>query len=446
MVVNVKKTMMAAAGGGGYWYARFGDNSNRYDGQQIYIDSNDDIFVGWRRQTSPDRMGVLKTDVNATLYWSRELEWDQYGDGDVMALDEDSSGYLILGGTARNGNFYVYAELNKSNGTVNSHQGFQVGTNNFRQKPQSGPVIDNNDDAWFVCTGEDDGNGRAGTAVWDHSTSTFDYNKEFTGMNTSTSYTYPNYITRTPNRQRIFFACYDPGGNGQTYLAEGNTSFGASHDWAYGITNSGTTPQRFHADAGYIYPACLHFTFSPEFYGFEISKIDIDSPSSRSWAKLMQASTLTGSYPRGLTTDSSGNVYVATRSQDATTAYIHKWNSSGTRQTPSLTITCDGTNINFWFATQLAVDSSDNLYLLGYNSAATNADKDVVLFKIPTDFSISGTYGDFTFGTNTNDYTETTSSLTYSDDSAGLATGSVTTRTLDKVEAAAGLDVSVVSI
>ena len=447
MVVNVKKTMMAAAGGGGYWYARIGDASNRYIGQAIYIDSNDDIYLSGRRNIGVDRQVAVRLDTNGTMIWDREYEWDTFGDGDTKALDDDSSGNLILGGQARNGQFYVYAELSKTDGTVSSHQGFTTGGTNFRQKPNNGPVIDNNDDAWFVCTGEDDGNGRVGLTVWDHSTSTIDYDKELTGMSATSSYSGVQLIKRTPNRQRVFIAVSDPsGGNGSAYVGECDTAFGSSLDWAYGVTTNGSGPEKLHVDADYLYLGIRGFFFSAPGFGFEISKIDMDNPSSREWARYMTSDddNLQEAYPKGIATDSSGNVYVGARNGAGTKFYIHKWNSSGVYQ-DAFYIECDGTNITFVIMNEIAIDSNDDLYVYGYNGGTATADRDLLLVKVPSDFSLSGTYGDLTFGTGTSVWTEGASTLTWASDSTGTATGDSNLRTLDKVEADAGLSCNVTS-
>lgn len=451
MVVNVKKTMMAAAGGGGYWWSLIGDGTDRYSAQQIYVDSNDDIFVAGRIGDSPSNQVFAKLDTNGGLSWSREITWDTSSFGDCKGIDDTSTGYLAVGGGYNNNNKVAYAEINKTDGTINSQQGFTQGSSSQpRGYPGIGPVIDDNDDAWFVFYGIDTSeeiDRAVGCCAWDHSTSTWDMIERFSGVPLDGSPPEPNYITRTPNRQRQFVACYHPGGNGSAFIAELPETSGTALDWAYRVENSGAVAYGIHADASYVYPVIRGLFISGVDYGIEVSKVDMDSPSSRTWARYLTSvsGSLAEAFPRGVTTDSSGNVYVGARRADALAMYIHKWNSSGVYQ-DAFYIECDGTNITSTSIIDITIDSNDDLYVWGSVGATAVGDRKLLLVKVPSDFSVSGTYGDMTFGTDTTEWTDGASTLTWGADGTGLDNGSINTHSNSVTNVAGGLSSTVTSV
>jgi hypothetical protein len=155
--------------------------------------------------------------------------------------------------------------------------------------------------------------------------------------------------------------------------------------------------------------------------------IKLDSSGSIAWQK-----TLTGDFFfRHAAEDSSGNVYVAAAT--STDAAIVKYNSSGTVQWIR---TLAKSSTDYSYGDRVAV-SGNAVYLAG-SYVPTGTEENVFLAKLPTDGSLTGTYGTWTYAsttgtTGTPSYSTTTPGLTSSTtsltDAAGSSTSSTSTLT-----------------
>ena len=104
--------------------------------------------------------------------------------------------------------------------------------------------------------------------------------------------------------------------------------------------------------------------------------------------------------------DSQENVYVGGRSQVSNNYFpiFAKYNSSGTLQWQRY-FDCSASGNDY--GTSVEIDSNDNLHISVYKASATSGS---VVAKLPSDGSLTGTYGSFTYGVLT--YTDSTPSVT----------------------------------
>jgi hypothetical protein len=118
---------------------------------------------------------------------------------------------------------------------------------------------------------------------------------------------------------------------------------------------------------------------------------------------------------RGITTDSSDNIYVTGYWDNGPDydIFITKYNSSGAIQWQRTLAGGNGTD----YAYGITTDSSDNIYVTGYWD--NGPDYDTFITKLPNDGSGTGTYGNFTYAEGS--LTDSAGSLT---DSAGSLTDS----------------------
>jgi len=143
---------------------------------------------------------------------------------------------------------------------------------------------------------------------------------------------------------------------------------------------------------------------------------------------------------RGIAVDSLDNVYVTATTDEAGAGSddfgIVKYNSSGTIQWQRV---LGGTGAEAGWA--VAIDSSDNLYVVGQTSSTGAGGVDSLLAKLPSDGSLTGTY--VLDGVNivyaASSLTAATSTFTSSTSSLTAATSTLTSATSTLTDAGASL-------
>ena len=156
---------------------------------------------------------------------------------------------------------------------------------------------------------------------------------------------------------------------------------------------------------------------------------------------------------KGVATDSSGNIYsVGLMNQlgnNYPTATIFKHNSSGTLQFVRTLINSNAAYSGVYTyitAENIEIDSDDNLYITGLTNKSTqdtsSPSDEVVVAKLPSDGSLTGTYGSFTYA-DASSYAHSNNINTLGVASYSLidnsATYSPSTGTLSRTEGATSL-------
>jgi hypothetical protein len=118
----------------------------------------------------------------------------------------------------------------------------------------------------------------------------------------------------------------------------------------------------------------------------------------------------------GIAVDSTGSAYVT--GQSSSNLFIVKYDTSGTIQWQR-SLSSSGDEAGY----AIAVDSVGAMYVTGYTTVSDPSSQyDVLIVKLPTDGSLTGTYGSFTYAVTT--LTSATSTL--SDGSASLTAATAT--------------------
>jgi len=120
--------------------------------------------------------------------------------------------------------------------------------------------------------------------------------------------------------------------------------------------------------------------------------VKYDSAGNFVWQRTLTSSGSITDSGRGIAIDSSNNVYIIGYSQDvatppyAATLFLAKYNSSGVIQWQR-TITTSGFGV---YGDSIKVDSLNNMYICGSTNAGSNSN--AFLARLPSDGSLTGTY------------------------------------------------------
>lgn len=164
----------------------------------------------------------------------------------------------------------------------------------------------------------------------------------------------------------------------------------------YSSTNrSMYTPYMSRDNSGNIYRGCGSSIYLHSYHSSACIYKE-DSSGTIIWASVIGGST-GSTYIRTIHTDSQGNTYAAfdTNNIDANTAWctlIAKWNSSGVLQWQRKF------NAGLRAApSDITLDSNNDIILSGWYSHASGQQQRIFVAKLPSDGSLTGTYGSWTY-------------------------------------------------
>ena len=399
-----KTLQIAAAGNAGadaYWIATLGGTGTDYEVKAITVKSNGDVY-GVLSTNSEGAGGydgvVVKYNSSGVLQWQRRIGGSSNEFFQGMAID-DSGNIYAAGSTAS----------------------YESGTSAYIVKYNS-----------------------SGAVQWQralYSTSTIDLRKVAVDSSSSNIYAVGFTSALTSGGNDVFICKYsvsgvlqwqrrlggtsnDDGsdialdGSGNVYIQYQHSSGQGGYDLGIAKYNSSGVIQwqRSLGGTGNESGAGLAIDSSDNIYipamtasegqgGYDAGVAKYNSSGAIQWQRIIGG---TGSdNVSNLATDSSGNVYVlgtttsaGAGSQDT---LIVKYNSSGVVQWQR----SFGTT-SYEYAGGIAVDSSDNLYFGGRSNVTGNYDSFIV--KVPSDGSLTGTYGNFVYASTS--LTTATSTLT----------------------------------
>ena len=360
------------SGGVIQWQRTLG-GSNNDEAFGVAVDSSGNVYVCGRDSSSSGTYTwntLVKYNSSGSLQWQKRLgnSWVDYG----YALAIDSSGNVYSVGRQTNtttGRFEAWVQKYDSDGNLDWQRKIagSSGVSGFW-----GVAFDSNDNL-YAC-GSTNSSGAGGSD--------------------------------------IFLVKYNSSGGIQWQRTLGGSGTDTGADVAVDSSDNVYI-------TGYTRSSLPSGTGSAAFF---VAKYDTDGNDD--WKRIIGSSAFDQSH--GVSTDSSGNVYITGEIYDGSTSWtagIVKYDSSGTLQwqrglSNGTTHATKGKKIKVM---------GDSFYISGSddkNPSGTNYEPNALLAKFPTDGSLTGTYGSFTYAASS--HTNGNGSLTSSNSSLNESASSAT--------------------
>jgi len=398
-----------------HWIALIGGSSSD-EGRDIDIDSNGNVFVVGK--TSSDGEGsddafIVKLDDKGAIQWQRTLGGSASDRFEGCVIHSDDI-------------YAVGATYSEGSGSTSLSANLTVKYNNSGTLQWQKVTGDNRGNDYSISVDIDSSNilRTAGTIVGGDNTP----NIGVLDFDTSGGSTRKTSETVGSNKTDYGSGCATYGGNayvcgsydGGTPAFEawlGKYNVNGTKQWQRYLSTTLSEQPANHGVAtdssGNVYMA-LQFT-DGVYPDLAICKYN--SSGSIQWQrKITQYSQI---YATAVTTDSSDNVYVLSYANGVGAGsydwFIAKWNSSGTIQWQRALGT---TAADYAFGIRIY---GDNMYICGRTSGAGAGSDDIMIAKLPTDGSLTGTYGSFVYQATS--LTEAAGSLT--EGAASLSTSGV---------------------
>jgi|TARA_R100000479_G_scaffold80538_1_gene39116 hypothetical protein len=395
-------------GGSEYWIATLGGSSEER-GQDIAIDSNENIFVVGRTSSAGpgDKSAyIAKFDNLGSLEWQRTLggtSEDQFY-GVVIGSSDDVyvCGLSVSQGPGSNDTLMVKynnsgtLQWQKVNGTTLSDYLYSIAIDSSDNVYATG-VLANASNLSAIAIYKRNSSGTLQIARnYDHGGScqgagivVYGSDQYISGRFDNGSPSFDHVILKVNQYQNIVW---------QRSLGSNLADLPARHGLA--VDSSGN-----------VYAAVQ---FIDGFYD-DIEVVKYNSSGTIQWQRrITQYSPLT---PAAITVDDDDNVYVVGQFSGGAGSrdiFIAKWNSSGTLQFQRA---LGGTGADYGEGIKVV---GDNMYITAYTASDGEGSDDIFIAKLPNDGSKTGTYGSFTYQTTS--LTESAGSLSGS--TPGLAISS----------------------
>jgi uncharacterized delta-60 repeat protein len=372
---------LSSAAGASYWIATLG-GANTDTGNGIAVDSSGNIHVVGTTDsagTGSSDILVTKYDTLGAISWQRVLGAATADEGYGIALDS-SGGVYITG----------IQNANSGSSDITIAKYTALGAYSWQRR--------------LAGVNSDEGRGITVTAAGDvfvvgpeNSTTNIFIAK----YNTSGTFAWAKSLNNTGGLDIGYGVSVDSSGNAYLVGQSINAALIAKYDtsgavsWQSTLSGSGSNDFRAIAvdSSG---NACVTGARS----GGNLLIARWLAAGTLDWQ-----GTVSGVTGTGAAIDASGNCYVSGTTTSSAEAFVAKYNISGALQWQRV---LNGSSSDFGYG--VSVDNAGSVYVTGqtYSSGAGGAD--VLIFKVPDDGSLTGTYGAFTYSVST--LTATTSSLT----------------------------------
>ena len=389
-----KKYLMAAAGAAGgevsdYWINVRGGTSADYS-QGIAVDSSDNIIIGGFYAS--DGAGgydflVTKYNSSGSLLWERLLGGSSNDIGRAIAVDS-SDNIIITGQTLSDGagSYDLLTAKFNSSGTLQWDRtlGGSGNDNSYAV------AVDSSDNIIVGGYGTSDGAGADDIMIAKYNSSgTLQWDRTLGG--TSDDRCFGITVDSSDNIIVTGFTLSDGAGGNDIIIAKYNSSGTLQWDRTLGGTGNefGWGVAVDSSDNIVI----TGFTESDGAGNRDFLIAKYNSSGTIQWQRTLGGTSIDVGYD--VTVDSSDNIVVCgyTQSDGAggSDILIAKYNSSGTLQWDR-TLGATATDIGYG----VAVDSLDNIVITAVTAEGAGGD-DVLVAKLPSDGSLEGTYGAFTY-------------------------------------------------
>jgi uncharacterized delta-60 repeat protein len=399
-----------------YWIATLGNPPGSAFGRNVALDSSGNVFAcGYGYDgTGDERFVLAKYSSAGSIKWQRTLnnpviDTDQ---GYAVAVDSSNNIYVTGYTGVSGGNVYdVIVAKYDTNGTVLWQKQLAAGTGSY--DAGTGIAVDPSGNVYISGnTGASNTNmlavkyNSAGTVLWQRTLSSGTEDIGLAMAVDSSGNAYLCGASDTSGSYDFQIAKYDTSGTIQWQ----RRLFGAgsSQDIARGIATD---------SSGNVY-ICGSGNAAGT---YDIYVAKYDTSGTIQWQKrLGSASDDNGT---GVAVDSSGNVYICGDNGSVPGILVAKYNSSGVLQWQR---TLSSTSVQT-FSGGIKVDTSGNFYVTGTTYYSTA----FITFKLPTDGTLTGTYGPFIYAVSTMTdatptFTSATSSLTSATSSLSESTPTLT--------------------
>jgi uncharacterized delta-60 repeat protein len=416
----------AASGGGiSYWLATLGGTSSDF-GRSVAVDSSGNVYAFGDAGT--DSL-LAKYDPAGTTQWQQALG---SADSNSVAIDSSDNIYTV-GWTSSAGEGsrdFLVARYNSS-GTIQWQRvlggtGFDLG---------SAVAVDSSGNVYAFGYTTSQGAGGSDFLIAKYNSSgTIQWQRTLGGSNSESGY---GVAVDSSDNVYVFGETQSAGAGGLDFLLAKYNSSGTIQ-WQRILGGSGREDGHAVAIDSSDNVYVLGYTGSTGAGASNCLLAKYNSSGTIQWQRVLGGSGNDKGF--AVAFDSSDNVYLS-GSTDSTGAgdddfLLAKYNSSGTIQWQR---TLGGLGRDEVYA--VAVDSSDNLYVLGYTGSTGAGGTDFLIAKLPNDGSLTGTYSldgvDVIYAASS--LTAATSTLTAATSSLTSASSSLTSAISTLTAASASL-------
>ena len=408
-----------------YWIITLGGSSSD-SGNGVTHDSSGNVYVtGTTTSDGPGGNDLLvgKYDKDGVIQWQRAL-------GGSTAYRDDDTGRMIT--VDSSGNIYVVGITNSTAGydsmmiaKYNSSGSIQwqrtFGTSSTQERGR-GISVDSSGNV-FVCGTTSKGMTSEGAIVAKYDSSgTLQWQRTL-----DDTYTQTAYDVDIDSSDNIYIGGVTAIGGYTYYLvAKYNNSGAIQWQRTLGSASSSDNGRSVTVDSSdNVYVVGQTTSGGIGVYDSVVAKYN--SSGTLQWQRAIGTSGQQINIV-GMTSDSSDNIYIA--GSNSSSYFFAKYNSSGTLQWQrSLGGSASDTG------SSISADDKGNIYVMGSSSSSGAGGSDMMFAKIPSDGSMTGTYGSFTYAatshsSGTPSLTSATSSHT---DAAGTCTSSTSSFTDEAV-------------
>lgn len=398
---GIMLSFLAAGGGSAYWLATLGDRAGTTDeGYGIAIDSLGNTYVAGTAASQGaggDDGLVAKYNAAGLIQWQRVLGG---AGGDALKnVAVDSSGNVYVSGfTPISGTAGILVAKYDTNGTIQ----WQRTLESTNTEDSRAIAVDSFGNVYIAGFTASQGAGSFDAFVAKYDTSgTIQWQRTLGGANTD--FAVGVAVDTSGNVYATGYTANQGAGANDFLIVKYNTSGaiqwqrvlgGSGNDLAFAITVD---------SSGNSYVAGR--TDSTGAGSFDALIAKYDTNGTIQWQRILGG--IDNERFNGVAVDNLGNVYaVGTSAESGTDAIIiAKYNNSGTIQWQRAlnSSTAD-------LGAGIKVDNLGNYYIVGNTNKVDPGGLELLIAKLPTDGSLTGTYGDFTYSVAS--FTAATSALT----------------------------------
>jgi len=415
----------AASGAGAgisYWLASLG-GASRDHGNAVSIDSAGNAYaVGFTESQGAGSRDFLiaKYESAGTVEWQRVLGGASSDQADAAAVSSSGDVYAfgVTSSAGAGGQDFLLAKYNSS-GTIQWQRVLGDGTGN----EGDGVAVDSSGDVYVSGTTDEYPNEKMQVAKY-NSSGTLQWQRVLGGS--GSEYCRGAAVDSSSNLYAVGHTNASGAGGFDVLIAKYNSSGTIQWQRTLGGSGSDSSDDATIDSSGNLYVAATTSSTGPA--GANLLLAKYNSAGTIQWQRVLGSTS--DDQSRGVVTDSLDNVYISgyTNSSGAGgyDMLIAKYNSSGTLQWQRRLGGSGNDN-----SRSLSISAIDELYVLGYTASTGEGGDDLLLAKLPSDGSLTGTY--VLDGVNmvyqSSSLTASTSTLTAATSTLTAATSTLTAAT-----------------